>query len=66
MSQPANGGSKVWVTDAGPIKEKQLIEEIDKGGVRFQGEGILHLTAEIASRSHNTKTPLPGDRDSIR
>ena len=51
---------QVWVTDAGPIKEKQLIEEIDKGGVRFQGE-ILHPDGK-SHLDRTTLTPLPGDR----
>ncbi len=51
---------QVWVTDAGPIKEKQLIEETKDGGVRFQGEiphpdGSSHL-------DRTTLTPLPGGR----
>ena len=29
---------QVWVTDAGPIKEKQLLSDYDGPGVRFQGE----------------------------
>ncbi len=51
---------QVWVTDAGPIKEKVLIGEMEDGGVRFQGEipqpdGKSHL-------DRTTLTPLPGGR----
>lgn len=51
---------QVWVTDAGPIKEKQLIGEMEDGSVRFQGEifqsdGKSHL-------DRTTLTPLPGGR----
>lgn len=51
---------QVWVTDAGPIKEKQLIAELKDGGVRFQGE-----IPQLDGRSHldrTTLTPLPGGR----
>lgn len=51
---------QVWVTDAGPMKEKRLIEELQDGGVRFQGEiphqdGTSHL-------DRTTLTPLPRHR----
>jgi hypothetical protein len=51
---------QVWVTDAGPLKEKQLIAEFPDGGVRFQGEildrdGTSHL-------DRTTLTPLPGGK----
>ncbi len=51
---------QVWVTDAGPMKEKKLTEEFKGGAVRFQGEiphrdGSSHL-------DRTTLTPLPGDR----
>jgi hypothetical protein len=42
---------QVWVTDAGPIKEKQLIEEMKDGGIRFQGE-IPRLDAKSHLESH--------------
>jgi hypothetical protein len=48
---------QVWVTDAGPIKEKQLIEETKDGGVRFQGE-ILHPDGK-SHLDRTTLTPLP-------
>jgi hypothetical protein len=51
---------QVWVTDAGPIKEKQLIEETKDGGVRFQGE-ILHRDGK-SHLDRTTLTPLPGKR----
>ena len=51
---------QVWVTDAGPIKEKQLIEELQDGGVRFQGE-IPHPDGK-SHRDRTTLTPLPGGR----
>ena len=49
---------QVWVTDAGPLKEKQLIAEFPDGGLRFQGEiphrdGTSHL-------DRTTLTPLKG------
>jgi hypothetical protein len=50
---------QVWVTDAGPIKEKQLIDE-PQGGVRFQGE-ILHLDGS-SHLDRTTLTPLPGGK----
>ena len=59
--QPAKKQWKqVWVTDAGPIKEKQLIDELKDGGVRFQGE-ILHLDGK-SHLDRTTLTPLPGGR----
>jgi hypothetical protein len=51
---------QVWVTDAGPIKEKQLIEETKLGGVRFQGE-ILHPDGK-SHLDRTTLTPLPSGR----
>ena len=51
---------QVWVTDAGPIKEKQLIEEMKDGGVRFQGE-ILHPDGK-SHLDRTTLTPLAGGR----
>jgi hypothetical protein len=50
---------QVWVTDAGPIKEKQLVDEL-KGGVRFQGE-IPHLDGS-SHLDRTTLTPLPGGK----
>lgn len=59
--QPAKKQWKqVWVTDAGPIKEKALIEELKDGGVRFQGE-ILHHDGK-SHLDRTTLTPLPGGR----
>jgi hypothetical protein len=51
---------QVWAIDAGPIQEKQLIEEFEDGAVRFQSEipypdGKSHL-------NRTTLTPLPGCR----
>jgi len=48
------------VTAVGPIKEKKLVEELKRGGVRFQGEiprpdGSVYL-------DRTTLTPLAGDR----
>jgi hypothetical protein len=51
---------QVWVTDAGPIKEKQLIEEMKDGGVRFQGE-IPHRDGQ-SHLDRTTLTPLVGGR----
>ena len=51
---------QVWVTDAGPIKQKQLIEETKDGGVRFQGR-IPHLDGK-SHLDRTTLTPLPGGR----
>ena len=51
---------QVWVTDAGPMKEKQMIEEYKDGGVRFQGE-IPHLDGG-SHLDRTTLTPLPGGR----
>ena len=48
------------MTDAGPMKEKQLIEEYKDGGVRFQGE-IPHLDGG-SHLDRTTLTPLPGGR----
>jgi hypothetical protein len=49
---------QVWVTDAGPIKEKQLIEEMKDGSLRFQGE-IPHPDGK-SHLDRTTLTPLPG------
>jgi hypothetical protein len=46
--------------DAGPIKEKLLVEEMIGGGIRFQGE-ILHLDGK-SHLDRTTLTPLPGGR----
>jgi hypothetical protein len=51
---------QVWGTDAGPIKEKQLIEELQDGDVRFQGE-IPHPDGK-SQLDRTTLTPLPGGR----
>ena len=51
---------QVWVTDAGPIKEKQLVEEMKDGGVRFQGEIPHHDGKSHLDRT--TLTPLTGGR----
>jgi hypothetical protein len=51
---------QVWVTDAGPIKEKRLIEELNGGGVRFQGE-IPHLDG-TSHFDRTTLTPLASGR----
>jgi hypothetical protein len=49
---------QVWVTDAGPIKEKQLIEELKDGGIRFQGE-IPHADGS-SHFDRTTLTPVSG------
>ena len=51
---------QVWVTDAGPLKEKKLITEFPDGGIRFQGEiphadGTTHL-------DRTTLTPVSGGK----
>ena len=51
---------QVWVTDAGPLKEKQLIAEFPDGGVRFQGE-IPHAEGK-SHLDRTTLTPLPGGK----
>jgi len=51
---------QVWVTDAGPMKEKKMVEELKDGGVRFQGE-IPHLNGGY-HLDRTTLTPLPQDR----
>jgi len=51
---------QVWVTAAGPIKEKKLIEEFQDGGVRFQGEIPRPDGSSYLDRT--TLTPLPRDR----
>lgn len=51
---------QVWVTDTGTIKEKQLIEELKDGGMRFQGE-ILHPDGKT-HLDRTTLTPLAGGR----
>jgi len=58
--KPKQQWKQVWVTDAGPIKEKQLVEELKDGSVRFQGEtphpdGTSHL-------DRTTLTPLSSGR----
>jgi tetratricopeptide (TPR) repeat protein len=58
---PATGKRKqVWVTDAGPLKEKMEVEAPEKGAVRFQGEISLRDGRTVLDRT--TLTPLPGDR----
>ena len=51
---------QLWVTDAGPINEKQLIEELKDGSVRSQGE-IPYLDGS-SYLDRTTLTPLPGSR----
>ena len=51
---------QVWVTAAGPIKEKKLIEEFKDGGVRFQGE--IPRPDGTSYLDRTTLTPLTGDR----
>lgn len=51
---------QVWVTDAGPMKEKRLIEELKDGSLRFQGE-IPHLHGG-SHLDRTTLTPLPGGK----
>ena len=46
--------------DAGPIKEKQLMEELQDGGVRFQSE-IPHPDGK-SHLDRTTLAPLPGGR----
>jgi hypothetical protein len=52
---------QVWVTDyasrAGGVKEKQLIAQLDDGGVRFQGTIIGPQGRTYLDRT--TLTPLP-------
>ena len=54
---------QVWVTQnatgPGGVKEKQLIETLDDGGVRFQGE--IALVAGGTYLDRTTLTPLPND-----
>jgi hypothetical protein len=58
---PVTGKRKqVWVTDAGPLKEKIEVEAPEKGSVRFQGEIAMRDGTTIFDRT--TLTPLPGDR----
>jgi hypothetical protein len=58
---PVTGKRKqVWVTDAGPLKEKLEVEAPEKGAVRFQGEIPTQDGRSIFDRT--TLTPLPGDR----
>lgn len=55
---------QVWVTSratvAGALKEKQLIEELPDGGVRFQGVIVLEDGRSILDRT--TLTPLADGR----
>jgi len=51
---------QVWVTDAGPMKEKKLIDEGKDGSLRFQGE-IPHPDGS-SHFDRTTLTPLPGGR----
>ena len=58
---------QVWVTDAGPMKEKKLIEEFKGGAVRFQGEiphrdGSSHLDRTTLTPSAR-RPRTAGDRD---
>ena len=51
---------QIWVSDAGPTKERLLVETLKDGSVRFQGE-----VAQLDGGSHldrSTVTPLSGDR----
>ncbi len=58
---PVTGKRKqVWVTDAGPLKEKLEVDAPGKGSVRFQGEIPMRDGGTILDRT--TLTPLPGDR----
>ena len=58
--KPTHQWKQVWVTAAGPIKEKKMIEEIKDGGVRFQGE--IPRPDGTSYLDRTTLTPLPGDR----
>jgi hypothetical protein len=51
---------QVWVTDAGPMKEKTLIAELPDGGVRFQGELARRGGGTYLDRT--TLTPLGGGK----
>ena len=46
---------QVWVTSAGAVKEKRLVEQFDDGGVRFQGR-----VGDVLDRT--TLRPLDGSR----
>jgi len=51
---------QVWVTAAGPMKEKRLVEELPGGAVRFQGE-IPHIDG-TSHLDRTTLTPLGKER----
>jgi len=51
---------QVWVTDAGPIKEKLLTAQFPDGGIRFQGE-IAHRDGK-SHLDRTTLTPLSGGK----
>lgn len=62
---PATGAWKqVWVTgratSTGGVKEKELVERLEGGGVRFQGEIPLVGGGSVLDRT--TLTPLDGGR----
>ena len=58
--RPEKRWKQVWVTDAGAIKEKALIEVRPDGGVRFAGEIPLRDGRRILDQT--TLTPLPDGR----
>jgi hypothetical protein len=48
---------QVWVTDAGPIKEKRLVQPPSPDSVRFQGEIPLPDGRTILDRTTLTRLP---------
>jgi hypothetical protein len=48
---------QVWVTDAGPMKEKRLVKDFPSPGIRFAGE-IRRKSGELV-HDRTTLTPLP-------
>jgi hypothetical protein len=51
---------QVWVTDQGPLKEKEEVPAPEPGSVRFQGEIPLRGGGTVFDRT--TLTPLPDGR----
>lgn len=55
--RPENRWKQVWVTDAGGVKEKALVDLLPNGAVRFRGEIPLRDGRKILDQT--TLTPNP-------
>lgn len=61
ISAPDGPWKQVWVADGGAVKEKQLLERLADGGLRFQGR-LVHATTGAPYLDRTTLTPRPDGR----